>query len=64
MDFRAYPIDKMRELIGVYYYLHSNRANYLKTFYQTDWTFLNLNFEEIYNTTSNILKLILLKVFN
>ena len=42
----------MRELVEVYYQLHSrgNRANYLK-FLQTGWTFLNPNPNEVKDVT-------------
>lgn len=48
----------MRELVRIHYQLHSNRANYLKTL-RTDWIFLDLKPEEVYDMTTNVLELIL-----
>ena len=61
MGFRAHLIEKMQGLVGVYYQLHSNRANYLKTL-QTSWIFLDLNPDEVYDMTTSVLELILLIV--
>ena len=61
MDFKAHLIEKLQGLIGVYYQLYSNGANYLKTIW-TSWTFLNLNPDKVYNMTISVLELILLIV--
>ena len=52
-------MEKMRALIGVYYQLHSNEADYLKTFW-TNWTFLDPNPDEVYDKTTSVPQLILL----
>ena len=44
----------MRVLIGVYYQLHSNGADNLKTF-ETNEIFLNLNPNEIYDKITSVL---------
>ena len=46
-------------LVGVHYQLNSNGVDYLKIF-QTNWTFLNPNPDEVYNKTISVLQLILL----
>ena len=43
----------------VYYQLHSNKADYLKSLWN-NWSFLNLNPNEVYDKTISILQLILL----
>lgn len=63
MGFGAYLIEKMQGLVAVHYQLYSNAANYLIIF-QTGWTFLDCNLDEVYNMTTSILKLILLIVSN
>ncbi len=63
MSFRAYIIEKMGGLVGVYLLLYSNRPNNLKIF-QTDWTFLDPNLDEVYDITTSDLKLTLLTVFS
>ncbi len=59
MSFKANMIEKMRGLVSVYYQLHSNGPNYLKTL-QTGWTFLDLNPDKVYDITICDLKLALL----
>ncbi len=48
MGFRTNLIEKMQALIGVYYQLHSNGADYLKSL-RTNWTFLDPNPDEVYD---------------
>ncbi len=50
MDFRAHLIEKIRALVGVHYQLHSNGADYLKRL-RTNWTFLDPNPDEVYDTS-------------
>ncbi len=61
MDFRAYLMEKMRALVRVHYQLHNNKADYLKSL-QTNWTFLDPNLDEVYDRTTSILQLILLRL--
>lgn len=58
MGFRAYFREKMRGLVGIYYQLHSNRANYLKIL-QTSKTFLDPNPDKVYDMITSVLELIL-----
>ena len=59
MGFRAHIMEKIRVLVGNHYQLYgySNGANYLN-FLWIDWTFLNLNPDEVYNMTTSVLQLI------
>ena len=63
MGFRAYLIENMQVLVEVYYHLHSNGTNYLKSL-QINWTFLELNLDEVYDKTISVLQLILLMLFS
>ncbi len=56
-------MERMRGLVEVHYQLHSNGPNYLKTF-QTNWTFLDPNPNEVYDITTSDLKFTLLIVSN
>ena len=51
----------MQRLVGVYYQLHNNGANYLRNL-RTDLTFLNPNPDEVYDMITSILEFILLIV--
>ncbi len=59
MGFRAHLIEKMRVLVGIYYQLHSNGADYLKSLW-TNWTFLDPNPDEVYDTSVLQLNLLIL----
>lgn len=61
MSFKAYIIEKIQELIRVYYQLHSNGPNYLKIL-QIGWTIFDLNPDNIYDIITGHLKLTLLIV--
>ena len=54
MGSKAYLMEKMQALVGVYHQLYCNSVNYLKIL-QTNWTYLNPNFDEIYNKITNVL---------
>lgn len=56
-------MEKMRALVGVYYRLHSNGLDYLKTLW-TNWIFLDTNPDEVYDKISSILQLNLLILFS
>ncbi len=59
MGFRAHLMEKMQALVGVHYQLHSNGADYLKSL-RTNWTFLNSNPDEVYDTSVLQLNLLML----
>ena len=59
MGFKAHLMEKMRALVGVHYQLHNNEADYLKNLW-TNWTFLDPNFDKVYDKTISVLQLILL----
>ena len=54
MGFRDHLIEKMQTLVEVYYQLHSNGTDYLKTFH-TNWTILDSNPDKVYDKTTTIL---------
>ncbi len=59
MGFRAHLMEKMQALVEVHYQLHSNGADYLKSL-RTNWTFLDLNPNEVYDTSVLQLNLLML----
>ncbi len=50
MSFKAYMIEKLRQLVGIYYQLNSNGADELKAL-REEWAFLDPNPHEVYNQT-------------